>query len=350
MVVHRIILLAACGMLLAQTALAQRGSGRSPGWPEERARNGERVLEAFSPIAGPARDSVVLLEVDGTKAALGAVVDRDGLILTKASEIGGGKFTGVLASGEKFEGELLAVDDHNDLALVRIGAQGLSPVRWASEEAAVGRWAVTPGVGPRPEAIGVVSANPRRIRSKRAIIGVLPDFGASAAQVREVMRGLGAEKAGIKAGDVVMAVNQTPVRNAEDLVSTLREYREGETVKLRIRRGSEELELSVTMTGEAEVVGNGMARQERMNRMGTELSRRAEGFQLAIQHDSVLEPWQCGGPLLNLEGKAIGLNIARAGRIASYALPADLVQEVLERLKTKSRKREQGTAATVSTD
>ncbi|MHC1763134.1 MAG: S1C family serine protease [Verrucomicrobiia bacterium] len=347
MVVHRIIVLAACGLLLAQTASAQRGGWRSPGWPEERARNGERVLEAFSAITGPARDSVVLFEVDENKAALGAVVDRDGLILTKASEIGGGKLTCVLASGEKLEAEVLAIDDDNDLAMVRIEARGLAPVRWASEEAAVGRWAVTPGVRPRPEAVGVVSANPRRIRPKRAIIGVLPDFGASAAQVREVMRGLGAEKAGMKAGDVVIAVNEAPVRNAEDLVSTLREYREGDTVKLRIRRDGEELELSVTMTGEAEVAGNGMARQERMNRMGTELSRRAEGFQLAIQHDGVLEPWQCGGPLLNLDGRAIGLNIARAGRIASYALPADLVQEVLERLKEKSRKEEQGTAATV---
>lgn len=332
-------------MLLAQTALAQRSGWRSPGWPEERARNGERVLEAFSAITGPARDSVVLFEVDGNKAAFGAVVDRDGLIVTKASEIGGGKLTCVLPGGEKLEAELLAIDDNNDIALVRVDARGLAPVQWASEEAAVGRWAITPGVGPRPEAVGVVSATPRRIHPKRAIIGVLPDFGASAAQVREVMRGLGAEKAGMKAGDVVIAVNETSVRNAEDLVSTLREYREGETVKLRIRRGGEELELSVTMTGEAEVAGSGMARQERMNRMGTELSRRAEGFQLAIQHDGVLEPWQCGGPLLNLDGKAIGLNIARAGRIASYALPADLVQEVLERLKAKSRKGKQETAA-----
>ena len=74
-----------------------------------------------------------------------------------------------------------------------------------------------------------------------------------------------------------------------------------------------------------------------MNRLGGELSRRAEGFQLAIQHDGVLQPWQCGGPLLNLDGKAIGLNIARAGRVASYALPAGLVRHLADDLKNQTK-------------
>jgi len=72
-----------------------------------------------------------------------------------------------------------------------------------------------------------------------------------------------------------------------------------------------------------------------MNRLGTELSERAEGFQMALQHDTVLQPWQCGGPLVNLDGKAIGLNIARAGRTASYALPASLVQQIISGFRTR---------------
>ena len=81
----------------------------------------------------------------------------------------------------------------------------------------------------------------------------------------------------------------------------------------------------------------GFDRQERMNRLGTELSQRAEGFQVAIRHDTVLQPWQCGGPLVNLEGKAIGLNIARAGRVASYALPSALMKQGIEDLKTEAQ-------------
>ena len=73
-----------------------------------------------------------------------------------------------------------------------------------------------------------------------------------------------------------------------------------------------------------------------MDRMGTEPSRRAEDFELAIQHDTALQAWQCGGPLVNLEGHAIGLNIARAGRVASYALPADLVRHAIQHLKAQA--------------
>jgi serine protease Do len=71
--------------------------------------------------------------------------------------------------------------------------------------------------------------------------------------------------------------------------------------------------------------------------IASSLSRRAAGFELAIQHDTVLQPWQRGGPLVNLEGKAVGLNIARAGRVASYALPAGFISQLVERLKRQQQ-------------
>jgi hypothetical protein len=39
---------------------------------------------------------------------------------------------------------------------------------------------------------------------------------------------------------------------------------------------------------------------------------------------------------VNLDGKAMGLNIARASRVTTYALPATLVQRILESLKAKA--------------
>jgi serine protease Do len=77
-------------------------------------------------------------------------------------------------------------------------------------------------------------------------------------------------------------------------------------------------------------------RGERMNQMGSTLSVRADGFDEVLTHDTVLQAWQCGGPLVNLKGHAIGLNIARAGRTASYALPARRVQEIAEALMAEA--------------
>jgi serine protease Do len=101
-----------------------------------------------------------------------------------------------------------------------------------------------------------------------------------------------------------------------------------------VQRDEEEFDTSVQMMiPKLDRRWPGLGRWERMNRLGGELSRRAEGFSMAIQHDAVLQPWQCGGPLLDVEGKAIGLNIARAGRVASYALPAGLVKQLVAQLQ-----------------
>jgi len=72
-------------------------------------------------------------------------------------------------------------------------------------------------------------------------------------------------------------------------------------------------------------------------RLDGEVSQRAEGFEVAIEHDTVLPPWLCGGPLVNLEGKAIGLNIARASRVTTYALPSRLVRRIFANLKPKAK-------------
>ena len=66
--------------------------------------------------------------------------------------------------------------------------------------------------------------------------------------------------------------------------------------------------------------------------MGGPLSNRSGDFPAALQHDSVLRPSDCGGPIVDLSGKAVGINIARAGRVESFALPADQVKPLLKDL------------------
>ena len=68
------------------------------------------------------------------------------------------------------------------------------------------------------------------------------------------------------------------------------------------------------------------------------LSGRRSGFP-ALQHDTVLHPDQCGGPLVNLDGKVVGINIARASRVASYAIPADVVVPLIQELTIRSERR-----------
>ena len=301
--------------------------------------SGEETMRAFASVSRATRDSIVKLNVDGETVTLGTVVGADGLVLTKASEMKPGKLTCWLATEKEVGAELLAKDEEEDLALVRVHAAGLKPIQWAAGEVFIGQWAITPGVAATPHAVGIISALPRRIRPQRAFIGVQFDLSTSAPRIDQIMPGLGAEQAGLKSGDVILAVNGAAVTNREQIVESLREFRSGQTIQLRIQRGEERIEAQVQMlTPNTDDLRSQFYLPRASSRMQGEVSQRAEGFEQAIEHDTVLPPWLCGGPLVNLDGKAIGLNIARAGRVTTYALPPTLVRRVLDRLETTAAK------------
>ena len=320
-----------------QCASAQEFPARAERLPRGYFKNGGETLLAFEPISRATRDSVVKLDLNGNTVALAAVIDASGLAVTKASEIQEGKLTAWLATGKEVGVQLIAKDEENDLALVKVNAKNLKPIQWATDETSVGQWVVTPGIAETPQAVGIVSVPPRKIPPPRAFIGVVLDFKSPEAKIAQIMAGLGAEAAGLKPGDVVLKVNDSPVKEGQELVKTLRQFREGQSVKLRVQRGEEEFDATIKMMApKPEGGGRGFDRAARMNQMGSVTSQRAEGFDLAIQHDTVLQNWQCGGPLMNLDGKAVGLNIARAGRVASYALPSRVVRPAIARLQAQA--------------
>ena len=323
--------------LLTQIAFAQEWPF-SQGLPKYRFRSGEETLRAFAPISAATRQSIVKFNVDGETVALGAVADTNGLVLTKASELKPGKLTCWLATEKEVGAQVLKVDEDEDVALVRVDARGLKPLRWASGEVRVGQWAITPGLAATPHAVGIISALPHRVRPQRALIGVRFDFGTATPRIDELLPGLGAEQAGLEPGDLILAVNSVPVTNRQQVVEVLSDFRAGQTVKLRVGRAAEQFDADVRlMSPNSSRFGASLGPQPGLDRLGGEVSVRAEGFESAIEHDTVLPPWLCGGPLVNLDGEAIGLNIARAGRVTTYALSARLVQRLFENLKSAAQ-------------
>jgi len=343
MMMHRRFLAPSLGLLALALLLRWIGSLASatdPPFsltlPPGRFRNGEETLRVFAPLSGSARNSIVKLNVNGETVALGAVVDSTGLALTKASELKPGKLTCWLASDKEVPAEVLAINEDEDVALVRVRAEGLKPISWDTGDVSLGQWAITPGIAETPHAVGIVSALPRRIRPRRALIGVVFDTSITRPKVRLLMPGFSAEKAGVMPGDVLAAVNGTSVTNREQVTEILREFRQGQTVRLTLQRDGKQLDLEVSMMEpKSREFDWEFDPRWRAGRLAGELSQRDAGFERAIEHDTVLQPWLCGGPLLNLDGKAIGLNIARAGRVSTYAIPAALAQHVLETLKAK---------------
>jgi serine protease Do len=67
--------------------------------------------------------------------------------------------------------------------------------------------------------------------------------------------------------------------------------------------------------------------------MGTLLSARRTGFPQVLQTDMVLDAKDCGGPVVDLEGRVLGINIARAGRVETWVLPGEVIKPLLPEFK-----------------
>lgn len=92
---------------------------------------------------------------------------------------------------------------------------------------------------------------------ERPLIGLLPLRGPAApggVPVRYVYPTSGAAAAGLQPGDVVTTIDQQPVADAQALRVALAEHKPGDSVRLGVRRGAEQLTLEVRLTPQPETL------------------------------------------------------------------------------------------------
>ena len=70
----------------------------------------------------------------------------------------------------------------------------------------------------------------------------------SGASVVEVVAGSPADKAGLKAGDLIVAANDKPIERADDLVQVIQRSKPGDQLTLSVRRAGQEKPLSMVVT------------------------------------------------------------------------------------------------------
>ena len=288
------------------------------------------IRAAYDEVIRDVRASVVQFVVDGKERVLGTIIDDEGYVLSKASELEGEQIKAILSTGLRVDAKLIGVDRKNDLAMLKIEAPRLQAVTLVFDKPALGRMVACVGTSRSPEAVGIISAKPRAIKSPQLVLGVILRAHPDGLWVDTVSEGFGAEKAGIKAGDVLTHIGVKKVIAVDQVIGQLQSKHEGDEVRIKIMRDGEAMGVTV---GLSEYGPDPRSRAERMNRMGSSLSDRRRGFEQVLQHDAEIRPEKCGGPLVNLKGEVVGLNIARAGRIASYALPSSLLKKKLAVLK-----------------
>jgi serine protease Do len=182
-------------------------------------------------------------------------------------------------------------------------------------------------------AMGVVSVLPRSLRSSdRAFLGIVMDleFEGPGVLVRRVEPGTGAAASGLRADDVILRVMDQKVNGSFELGTVLQRLEPGQKIEIVFQRGEKQEVINVELGGRPRAPRIPYSRMEQMNSMGGHrYSDVKDGFRDVIQSDMQLDPEDCGAPVIDLDGRAVGIAIARAGRIKSFVIPASGIKRLL---------------------
>lgn len=296
---------------------------------------GQAVTAAFEAQRLVLQTSSAIILNGRKEIACGIVISPDGYILTKASEIAGVSSLGVTVDRQKYgAANVLVTDPAWDVALLKVDATGLVPVAFAStSDIPQGTWVAANGATTRTARRllpGIISAKPREIPPAGGVaLGVSFVAKAKTLELSGATQHGGASDAGLKKGDVILAIDGKKVATVKDIGEVLKDQKAGAMVKVTYRRGTETTTVDVRLSAKGELFEEMMSRNDQMS---GDFSHRRSGFPRVIQHDILGSRSVVGGPLLDLDGRCVGMNIARANRAESFAIPVEELKEIAGRL------------------
>ncbi|MBC8350781.1 MAG: trypsin-like peptidase domain-containing protein [Planctomycetes bacterium] len=306
---------------------SERSSGHA--LATKRFVRGREVRTAFEPLVENAHKSIVEVRCNDERVALGTVIE--GRIVTKASQLRD-NITCKTHDGRILSAQVEHTDTIYDIAFLTLDEK-LDPISLAAEEdVPLGSWVITPALSGRPISIGVSSVLSREIEGTPGVLGVAIDITQTQAVVVNVFPESGAAQAGIQVDDVITRMMSTEVSSLDEVRAVLESFRPGEVVNATVLRDGKSVEVEIRLGAREDVFLD----DERFGsgRLNGKLSLRRDDFPDVIQHDSVLRPEDCGGPVTDLSGNVVGINIARADRVATYALPVSVVRDVLKKFQS----------------
>jgi serine protease Do len=305
------------------------------------------ATDEFARTLSAAHKSTVEVLGDHKVVALGLIVGADGWVLTKRTELSGpagpSRIRCRLADGGRVEARIVTVSREHDLALLKVPAPGLPAVRWGSSNGLrVSQLIASLGPGSRPlhcAAVGAVHAKNPGVKGSVPITGKSATDGSRGMIFIEFFPNrLEIEEAhdSLKPGDLITHLDAVPTPSVDEFVKVqdkraVPDALTGEWAKLTVEREGKAMQVFLPLleaTGPIPIPW----RDARWN-------VRRNGFPDVFSHDGGIAYNQCGGPVVDRLGQVIGINIARADPIQTFAIPSDVVQQVIADLKARAQKK-----------
>ena len=294
------------------------------------------IVAQVNPVAKTVASHVVSIQVptiDGWKlVALGTVTEKG--IVTKWSEVKPFIGSAVLAYPKQPSAylKLKGVYEEYDLALLE-NSQNLPAIKMGDfAKADLGDFVILAGPE-QARGFGVISVKERSLKEQdKGFLGIRMNFedrSSNGVLLTEVVPETGAFRGGLKKGDRLLSIDQAATNSMIEARSVIQNLKPGQEIKVKVQRAGEELTKSIVLGARKKERRFPEVRLNQMERMGGDVSRVRNEFPSSIQTDMQLGKENMGAPLLDLEGKFVGVALSRS-RIKTHVIPADDLAALLE--------------------
>ena len=311
---------------------------------EKYGKRASDVLAQYAPTVAAAHFSTakVFNKSNGKQVAMATVVSASGYLISKASELENVELevlfakSSVSPGGLRMSAKVVDTCRSFDLALLKVEASGLNAATFMDCPPPVpGTFLTAADTDEMPLAFGVASVNARSLdESNKGFLGVMLRSTDDGLKIGMVTEKSAAAEAGLKVNDIVLKVNGRIVATVEEFIHTVGSCKPTERVQLQIKRADELKDVDAILRARGEFPQAMQRFEDPRNSMSGALSNHRTGFPAALQHDLFLKPSECGGPLTDLDGHIVGINIAHSGRTESLAIPSASLAILLKTIET----------------
>ena len=318
------------GEILPGTGLAwNTGLDRASRLPVDQWMQGKTVTSIVEPNAQKLKASVIAILNEGIPVGLGTVVDNEGLAVVVASTLPP-KPQCRLPDGSVADVTVVGIDKAFDIAVVRIPTRSIQAIMLEDIDMLPTGTLVAPIASDgQARVVGVVCVAPRKLADVQTQDYNLPlrlkaDTGFVVLE-QEPKKGPGvqvlmsygiAKIAGIKAGDRLKSVDGRPISDRHDFANALSDQRSGNLVSVEIERDGQPHSLRIPMLPE---VGAG----------AINATWRSDDYPIAFEYSPPVRTIECGGPLIDLSGRPVGVTVGRSNAHAGWAIPISSIRQIL---------------------